>query len=202
MRTRFTITASFALAAATILAVAACGSSVSGSAQPNPVAAATAGIPSIDISIPSELPELTSALEELTRNLPTDVTIPDLTIPDITIPTDFTIPTEFGDLTNLSIPGYNSDCLSVASAYASISLALLPALFGGTEAFNAGDLQATLDSLSGQVPADLAPDIQALGEVASEASGKSLTDAAALFESEKFTTAQNNIDQWLSANCN
>jgi len=51
-------------------------------------------------------------------------------------------------------------------------------------------------------PADLAPDIQALGEVASEASGKSLTDAAALFESEKFTTAQNNIDQWLTANCN
>ena len=54
----------------------------------------------------------------------------------------------------------------------------------------------------GQVPDELAPDIQALAEVATEASGKSLTDAAGLFESEKFTTAQNNIDQWLTANCN
>ena len=90
----------------------------------------------------------------------------------------------------------------MASAYASISLALLPALFGGTEQFNAGDLQNSLDSLTGQVPDELAPDIQALAEVATEAGGKSLTDAAGLFESEKFTTAQNNIDQWLTANCN
>src|SRR6478735_5934439 len=201
MKKRSTITAAFALAAATILTVAGCGSSVSGSAQPNP-AAQTAELPSVDLTLPSDLPSELSELNSALSDLPTDLTIPTDFPTDLTFPTDFTVPTEFSDLTNLSIPGYNSDCLSVASAYASISLALLPALFGGTEQFNAGDLQNSLDSLTGQVPDELAPDIQALAEVATEAGGKSLTDAAGLFESEKFTTAQNNIDQWLTANCN
>lgn len=209
MRNRSTITAAFALAAATILAVAACASSVTGSAQPNSVAAQTMSIPtSAETSLPdridpsslqSDLAEITSMLSDL----PTDLSIPtDLTFPtDFTLPTDFTIPSDLADLTNLNIPGYNGACLSVASAYASISLALLPTLFGGTDAFNAGDLQATLNSLAGQVPPELAGDIQALGEVAAEASGKSLSDASALFESDKFTTASNNIDAWLTANC-
>ena len=76
MRTRSTIIAAFSLAAATILAVAACGTSVSGSAQPNP-AAETAGAPSsiptsIDISLPSELTDATALptdLSELTSIL-------------------------------------------------------------------------------------------------------------------------------------
>ena len=80
MRTRSTVIAALSLAAATILAVAACGSSVSGSAQPNP-AAETAAL-STEISVPSELTEATALptdLSELTSmlgDLPTGGDIP------------------------------------------------------------------------------------------------------------------------------
>jgi|GEM_PF-1591587 len=205
MRSRSTITAALALAAATILAVAACGSSVTGSAQVNTAAAQTVTSSSTSEStspaestnataLPTDLSELTALLGDL----PTDLSIPT----DFSLPSELSglsIPSDLGNLTN--IPGYNRACLSVASAYASISLALLPALFGGTDQFNAGDLQTTLSSLGSNVPPELAPDIQTLADVAASASGKSLTEAAALFESEAFTTAQNHIDAWLTLNC-
>lgn len=211
MRTRSTIIAAFSLAAATILAVAACGTSVSGSAQPNPAAESVSIPSSIDISVPSELTDATAIptdLSELTSmlgDLPTGGEIPtdlgDLGSLLSDLPTD-SLPTDFGDLTNLNIPGYNSACLSVASAYASISFALLPALLGGSENFNAGDLENTVNSLSGNVPPELAPDIQALGEIAAEANGKSLTDVSALLEGDKYKTADQHLSEWLDANCN
>ena len=70
MKKRSTITAAFALAAATILTVAACGSSVSGSAQPNP-AAQTAELPSVDLTLPSDLPSELSELNSALSDLPT-----------------------------------------------------------------------------------------------------------------------------------
>jgi hypothetical protein len=214
MRSRSTIIAALSLAAATIVAVAACGSSVTGSAELNTAAAQTLTSTSSSSSstssssrtstssessdtstesVPTDLSELTALLS----GLPTDLSIPT----DFTLPTDFTIPSDFADLTNLNIPGYNGACLSVASAYASISLALLPALFGGTDGFNAGDLQKALDSLGTNVPAGLAPDFQTMASVAAQANGKSLTEASQLLDGDDFTTAQSHIDAWLSANC-
>ncbi len=204
MRSRFTITAALALGAATILAVAACGSSVQGSAQANTEAAATM------TSAASTGQELTTSVEttaqdtaratdltELLNELPTELGIPT----DLSIPTDFSIPSELSELTDLSIPGYSSECLSVASAYANISLALLPALFGGTEGFNAGDLNKSLSELSANVPPELAGDIKVLTDAATAANGKSLSEASQIFGSDEFSTAQSNIDAWLSANC-
>ena len=203
MRSRSTITAALALAAATILAVAACGSSVTGSAQPNTAVAQTMETSAPEVTdatdIPTDLSELTSMLGEL----PGDVSVPselnDLT--NLSLPSDLTFPSDLSDLTNLEIPGYNSECLSVASAYASISLALLPVLFGGTEQFDAGELQASLDSLSGSVPDELKGDIQTLSDLAAQAGGKTLTEAAEILDSSEYTAASDNIDAWITANC-
>lgn len=205
MRSRSTITAALALAAATILAVTACGSSVTGAAQANSAAAAIeSAIDSASVSIPSEVTEQTAVptdLDELTSmlgELPTDMSIPS----DLSdLPSDLSFPSDLSELTDLSIPGYNSDCLSVAGAYASISLALLPALFGGSEEFDAGDLESSLSSLAEGVPPELQSDIQTLSDLASQANGKSLTEAGALLDSDAWTTAQNNIDAWITANC-
>jgi len=192
MRTRSTVTAAFALAAATILAVAACGSSVTGSAQPNSAAAVAASVET----------ELSGLLSDLPTAVPTDLTIPT----DFTLPTDFTVPTDISgleDLTNLDIPGYSSECLSVSLAYLAVTFAPFATLAGGSSQYDAADLQKAFDDLKSQatIPPEIAPDIQALEEIAQQASGATLSDAGALFESEKFTTASNNISSWLDKNC-
>ncbi len=213
MRFRPSLTAALALAGATILAVAACGTSVSGSAQANSAVAGTVASSTEASSVPSTEAQTTVALTDETEltsllsELPTELSLPsDLTMPtNLTLPTDFSVPSDLSELTNLTnldIPGLAPGCLEVASAYASISLALLPALFGGTEGFNAGDLQKSLAELGSNVPEEIAPDISVLAAAAAAANGKSLSDAAEVFNSSEFTAAQNNIDQWLTANCN
>ena len=207
MSTRSTLFAALSLAAVTILAVAACGNSVSGSAQPNPAAETASletSLPSeltADTTLPTDLSDLTSLLGDLPTggDVPTDLGGLGSLLNNL--PTG-ALPTDLGDLNNLNIPGLAPGCLAVAGAYANISLALLPALLGGNGSFNSGDLENTLNSLGGTVPAELAPDIQALGEVAAEANGKSLTDVSNLLSSEKYTTADKHISDWLDANCN
>lgn len=213
MRSRRTVTAAFALAAATVLAVAACGESVSGSAQANSSAAGTVTAQTTPATnAPSTVGTTTAATTEdprltsLRSELPTGLSLPsDLTIPtDLTLPTDFGVPSQLSDLTdltNLDVPGLAPGCVEVASAYASIALALLPALMGGTGGYNAGELQGSLSQLSANVPEELAPDITTLSDAAAAANGKSLDEASKLFDSNEFTTAQNNIDGWISANC-
>jgi len=144
------------------------------------------------LSIPSDLP---TELSALLSGLPTDISLPS------DFPTDISIPSELSDLGNLNIPGYNPACLTVSLAYASIFLATYPALLGGSEVFDAGDLQKAINDLSAQVPPEIAGDIQALNEVAAEANGKTLTEVGELFNSEKFTTATNHIEAWTTANC-
>ena len=199
MRNRSTVTAALALAAATILTIAACGSSVTGSAQPNQAAAASAE------SETSQTPETSARTTEdlsLPTELPTDLSdlTADLSALQSVLPSDLSIPSE---LTDLSIPsnlGLDSPCLTVALAYASVGLALLPAL-GGTGNFDATQLQSAVTSLAEEVPSELAGDVQALAEVAQEANGKSFTDVIALTESEKYTTATKHIEDWTSTNC-
>ena len=198
MRTRSTVTAAFALAAATILAVAACGTSVTGSAQPNTVAAQTLSIPSsVDVSEPSELTEATALptdLAELTSMLGALPT-------DLSIPTGFAVPTDFGDLGNLNIPGLAPGCLAVTGALFSIALALAPTYLGGSETFDAGELEQALSSLSSQAPPELAADIETLKDVAAEANGKSAAEVTALLEDERYEAAYANIEAWTTANC-
>ena len=205
MRNRSTVTAALALAAATILTIAACGTSVTGSAQPNQAAAVSAESETSqtsgtsrsaqnsarttqDLSVPTELPtdlsDLTAELSALQSVLPSDLSIP-------------------SELTDLSIPsnlGLDSSCLTVALAYASVGLALLPAL-GGTGTFDATQLQSAVTSLSSEVPSELSGDVQALAEVAQEANGKSLIDVSTLLDSDKYTTATKHIEDWVSTNC-
>jgi len=205
MRNRSTVTAALALAAATILTIAACGTSVTGSAQPNQAAAVsaesetsqtsgtsrsaqTSARTTQDLSVPTELPtdlsDLTAELSALQSVLPSDLSIP-------------------SELTDLSIPsnlGLDSSCLTVALAYASVGLALLPAL-GGTGTFDAKQLQSAVTSLSSEVPSELSGDVQALAEVAQEANGKSLIDVSTLLDSDKYTTATKHIEDWVSTNC-
>ena len=201
MRNRSTVTAALALAAATILTIAACGTSVTGSAQPNQAAAVSAESETSqtsgtsrsaqnsarttqDLSVPTDLSDQTAELSALQSVLPSDLSIP-------------------SELTDLSIPsnlGLDSSCLTVALAYASVGLALLPAL-GGTGTFDATQLQSAVTSLSSEVPSELSGDVQALAEVAQEANGKSLIDVSTLLDSDKYTTATKHIEDWVSTNC-
>ncbi len=209
MRSRSTVTAALALAAATILAIAACGSSsVSGSAAVNTAAAesieastsatttqtSTRSTESTDTSRPSdettptELPTDLSELTALLSGLPTDLSLPS-DLSDLSIPSD------------LNIPGYSGECLTVGLAYTSILLATYPALLGGNGAFDSTELQKAISDLSGQVPDAIALDIQALGEVAAEANGKSLSEVSELFDSDKFKNATDHIEAWTNTNC-
>lgn len=202
MRNRSTVTAALALAAATILTIAACGSSITGSAQPNQSAAASAESvtsetsetserTSEDLTIPTEFPtdlsQLSAELSALQSALPSDLSIPS----DLGLPSDLSIPSNLG---------LDSPCLTVALAYASVGLALLPAL-GGTGTFDATQLQSAITSLAAEVPPELAGDVQALAEVAQEANGKSLVEVSELLDSEKYTTATKHIEDWTTANC-
>jgi hypothetical protein len=198
MRSRSTVTAALALAAATILAVAACGSSVSGSAAVNSAAAETVvattatsaqtSTSSTETSEPTDLtiPSLPSELSALLSGLPTDASLPG------DFPTDISIPSDFRRA---------ADCLTVGLAYASITVATLPAQLGGSGTFDSGELQKAIDDLSGSVPPEIAEDIQALNEVAAEANGKSLAEVGELVNGEKFTTATDHIQAWTTAHC-
>ena len=199
MRNRSTVTAALALAAATILTIAACGSSVTGSAQPNQAAAVSA---ESETSRTSETSERTSEDLSVPTELPTDLSdlTADLSALQSVLPSDLSIPS---DLTDLSIPsnlGLDSPCLTVALTYASVGLALLPAL-GGTGNFDATQLQSAVTSLGKEVPSELAGDVQALAEIAQEANGKSLIDVSTLLDSDKYTTATKHIEDWVSTNC-
>ena len=153
MRSRSTVTAALALAVATILAVAACGSSVSGSAAVNTAAAAsiesstsattestesTQSTETADQTTPTALPTDLSELTALLSGLPTDLSLPS----DLS---DLSIPSDLGDL---NIPGYNPACVTVALTYWSILLATYPALVGGHRAAE-GDLRPVRPGTAG-----------------------------------------------------
>lgn len=205
MRSRHALTAALALSVVTILTVAACGSSVQGSAQVNTAAAESATSSTTSSSTttsartsdrtsratePTDLSDLSSMLNDLS----TELSVPT----DLSLPSDLTFPTELSDLTD--IPGYNSDCLTVSFAYLGIGLAAFGTL-GGQGTYDAAELEKSLQELTASVPPEIAADVQALTEVAAEANGKSLAEAGQLFESDKFTTASDNISKWLDANC-
>jgi hypothetical protein len=200
MRSRHTITAALALGVVTILAVAACGSSVQGTAQVNSAAAATMTTEErTPESLPTDLSDLSSMLDDLTTELsvPTDLSLPT----DLTFPTDF--PTDLGDLTDLNVPGYNNACISVSLAYLSVTLAPLATLAGGSSAYDASEFKQALKDLrdSGQIPEELLADINALDQLAEQAGSGTLSDASNLFSSPEFVTASDNISAWLDANC-
>lgn len=196
MRSRHALTAALALSVVTILTVAACGSSVQGAAQVNSTAAETmtsaessttrTARPSVE---DTELSDLSSMLNDLsTVSVPTD------------FPTDLTFPTDFSDL---NIPGYSNACISVSLAYLSVTLAPLSTLAGGSSQYDATELKKALEDLrnSGEIPPEIAPDIDKLAALADQSASGSLSDAAELFQSPDFVTASDNISAWLDSNC-
>ncbi|ACV78243.1 hypothetical protein [Nakamurella multipartita] len=199
MRSRHALTAALALSVVTILTVAACGSSVQGAAQVNSAAAET--MTSAESSTTSsarttrptvedtELSDLSSMLNDLsTVSVPTD------------FPTDLTFPTDFSDL---NIPGYSNACISVSLAYLSVTLAPLSTLAGGSSQYDASELKKALEDLrnSGEIPPEIAPDIDTLAQLADQSGSGSLSDAAQLFQSPDFVTASDHISAWLDTNC-
>ena len=213
MRTRSTVTAAFALAAATILAVAACGSSVGGSAQPNSAAAVagaettsepatTAGGTSDRLTLPTAVPtnlsDLASELSGLATAIPTDLSVPNLSnLQDLTslVPSGV-IPS--------ALLGLSATCAPVYGL--TVVLQLMPYLtaVGGQTVYDGSDLDSALKDLtdaSGQFPPEIAKDIQAIAEVAKAADGKTYAEADELLKSEKFTTAAKDISDWYKANC-
>jgi len=190
MRSRSTITAVFALAAATILAVGACGSSVSGSAAVNSAAAQT----------------LTSTSESSTSTSSTRTTTSEESTSDTTTSEESTETTETyaTDLTDLSgLGGFGGACINVSLTYLAATVAPFATLAGGSTPYDGSDLQQQLESLKSEaaIPPEIAGDLQAIEEVTAEANGASLSDAGALFSGEKFTTASDNISKWLDTNC-
>jgi hypothetical protein len=194
MRSRHALAAALALSVVTILTVAACGSSVQGSAQVNSAAAETVtgaettsqrtSRTSVDAT---DLSDLSSMLNDLSTGL--------------TVPSDF--PTDLSLPSDLNIPGYTSACISVSLAYLSVGLAPLATLAGGSSPYDASQLTQALADLrsSGEIPPEIAPDIDKLATLADQASTGSLSDAAQLFQSQDFVTASDHISAWLDTNC-
>jgi hypothetical protein len=208
MAHRSSITASLALAGATIVLVAACGAQIAGSAEPDPAAVVSAiptEIPSeltdlsLELSIPTELsdlsiPELSelsqlTELSDLLTALPTNLT-------DLGIPTDLSVPTQLSEVLSFS-----ESCIAITFALAGVGFATLGAYLGGSDSFDAGAFAQAVQELAGAAPPESAADVQALREVAAETQGKTLSEAGAILNGEKYTTATNNITQWVDANC-
>ena len=190
MRSRSTITAAFALAAATILAVSACGGSVSGSAAVNSAAAQT-------LTSTSESSTSTSRTTS-TRTTTSEESTPDTTTSEET--------TETEDTTSVDLSGleaFGGACINVSLTYLAATVAPFATLTGGSTPYDGTDLQEQLNSLKSEadIPPEIAGDLQAIEEVTSQANGATLSEAGALFGSEKFTTASDNISKWLDANC-
>lgn len=197
MRSRHAITAALALSVVTILTVAACGSSVQGSAQVNTAAAESATSTATtsertsrtSVAEPTDLSDLSSMLSDL----PTDLSVPS----DLT---DLSFPTELSDL---NIPGYSDTCFAVSIAYLAVVSAPFATLGGGAGQYDASELKQALQDLGngGQVPPELAGDFNTLSQLADKAAGGSLSDAQSVFGSPEFTTASDNISKWVDANC-
>jgi hypothetical protein len=119
----------------------------------------------------------------------------------LTVPSDF--PTDLSLPSDLNIPGYTSACISVSLAYLSVGLAPLATLAGGSSPYDASQLTQALADLrsSGEIPPEIAPDIDKLATLADQASTGSLSDAAQLFQSQDFVTASDHISAWLDTNC-
>jgi hypothetical protein len=95
---------------------------------------------------------------------------------------------------------FNSNCLAVAGAYASIAMAMLPSLTGnGT--YDAGQISQAIAGLGGNVPPELKGDFETLSAVAKSAQGKSFTDAAALLGAPGPSAASDHISKWMDKNC-
>ena len=215
MATRSSVSAALALAAATIVLAAACGSQVAGVPAPNPAAVASAVVSEIpsqatdltltswttelsmtadfdittDVTSLSELPELSALLTEL----PTDLT-DDLT--ELGIPTDLSIPTELSEVLNFSEP-----CIAITFALAGIGFATLSAYLGGSDAFDSAALTQSVEELAAAAPPELAADVQALREVAASTAGQTLSEVGAILSGEKYTVATDNITAWTEATC-
>lgn len=100
------------------------------------------------------------------------------------------------------IGSFNPSCLSVGSAYASIMLALLPAITGGQSGtYNADQVASALSGLGGNIPDELKPDFAAVSAATKAAAGKSLEEAGQILDDPAVKKATDDIDTWVTKNC-
>jgi hypothetical protein len=95
---------------------------------------------------------------------------------------------------------FNSNCLAVAGAYATIAMALLPSL-SGSGTYDAGQISQAISGLGGNVPPELKGDFETLSAAAKAAQGKSFTDAAAVLGAPAPSAASDHISKWMDKNC-
>lgn len=196
MRSRSTITAAFALAAATILAISACGSSVTGSAAVNSAAAQT-------LTSTSESTTSTTSTSRTSTSSTRTTTSESSTSDSSTSEESSTSESEETSIDLSGLGGFGGACINVSLTYLAATVAPFSTLAGGSTPYDGTDLQEQLNSLKSEadIPPEIAGDLQAIEEVTAQANGATLSDAGALFSSEKFSTASDNISKWLDANC-
>ena len=110
------------------------------------------------------------------------------------------IPGVPGGLPSVSVPGFSSACLSVATTYAAVELSFLGVLTGsGT--YDGSQLLGSLQTVGAAVPADLKADFATLTQAVQQANGKGAADAAAILQSASVTKAGDDIKTWMDKNC-
>ncbi len=105
-----------------------------------------------------------------------------------------------GGLPSISVPGFNTACISVAATYASVELSLLSAVTG-TGTYDGAQVLGSLQSLGGAVPAELKDAFTTLTQAVQQANGKSAADADGILQSAAVTKAGDDIKNWLDKNC-
>jgi hypothetical protein len=119
--------------------------------------------------------------------------------PSITIPGDVTIPG------NVSIPGGDLDktladaqkCLDMATAYAGL---FTPLAGGQVSNADKAKIQSSLDEMKANVPDSIKDDIETIDSGIKDAN--SISDVSDFLSSEKFNTASENINTYLTTECN
>jgi len=95
---------------------------------------------------------------------------------------------------------FDSNCLPVGGSYASIAMAMLPAL-GGSGTYDAGSVTKAIGGLGGDIPLELKVDFEALRQAAQSAQGKSFRDAIEILDAPGPAAATDHISAWLDKNC-
>ncbi|MTD13492.1 hypothetical protein GIS00_05985 [Nakamurella sp. YIM 132087] len=128
------------------------------------------------------------------------------TIEDSTEPTEGpTGPTEEPTQdTGGGIIGDQGTCMTVASAYGSVSGLLMQALYAGdlTGDFDAAPVLVAVDQAIEVLPAELAPTFQALGEAVRSVDGQPVVDAQKVVDDPVMSTAMRQVEDWVATHCN
>ncbi len=103
--------------------------------------------------------------------------------------------------TGPGLGGFSGSCLAVASAYATVAMAMIPSLTQGGGTFDAGQLKSAIAGVQGEVPAELQSSFDTLGAAGKAAANRSLIDAGQILDQPDVTKASETISAWVDKNC-